>query len=189
MAKKKYEAWINDPDKLTLLAGWARKGLSNEKIAENMGIRRSTLDEWRKKYPVISDTLNKNKEICDTEVENALFKKCVGFYVNRKKTFKIKTVKYDMETGKKLEEKEELKEGTEQIYIPPDTAAIKFWLTNRNREDWKERFPVAPDEMDEEEDGIPILTPADIEAAKEKIREEETEKLQEKAESEKAEKN
>ena len=65
MAKGKYKEWIEDPDKLTLLAGWARKGLSNEQIAKNMGIRRSTLGEWAKKFPVISDALKKNKEICD----------------------------------------------------------------------------------------------------------------------------
>ena len=59
MAKGKYDAWINDPDKLTLLAGWARKGLSDEQIAKNMGIRRSTLNEWRKKFPVISDALSR----------------------------------------------------------------------------------------------------------------------------------
>ena len=69
MAKGKYEAWINDPDKLTLLAGWARKGLSDEQIAKNMGIRRSTLNEWRKKFPVISDALKKNKNITLLTVE------------------------------------------------------------------------------------------------------------------------
>lgn len=171
MAKGKYEAWINDPDKLTLLAGWARKGLSDEQIAKNMGIRRSTLNEWRKKFPVISDALKKNKEICNTEVENSLYKKCTGFYVNLKKTFKVKTVTYNENTGKKIEEKEELKEGIEQIYIPPDTAAIKFWLTNRNREDWKERFLPVPDDT-EEEGGYLMLAPADIEAAKKEIEKE-----------------
>lgn len=179
MAKGKYDAWINDPDKLTLLAGWARKGLSDEQIANNMGIRRSTLNEWRKKFPVISDALKKNKEICNTEVENSLYKKCIGFYVNLKKTFKVKTVTYNEDTGKKIEEKEELKEGIEQIYIPPDTAAIKFWLANRDREEWKERFPVVIEDTEDEDDGIPLLTPADIEAAKKEIEKEKLKDMQE----------
>ena len=179
MAKGKYEAWINDPDKLTLLAGWARKGLSDEQIAKNMGIRRSTLNEWRKKFPVISDALKKNKEVCDTEVENSLYKKCTGFYINLKKTFKVKTVTYNEDTGKKIGEKEELKEGIEQIYIPPDTAAIKFWLANRNREEWKERFPVAIEDAEDEEEGIPFLAPADIEAAKKEIEKEKLKDMQE----------
>ena len=41
-------------------------------IASNMNISRSTLNEWKKKYSDISDTLKKGKEIVDYEVENAL---------------------------------------------------------------------------------------------------------------------
>ena len=37
-----------------------------------MNISRSTLNEWKKKYSDISDTLKKGKEIVDYEVENAL---------------------------------------------------------------------------------------------------------------------
>lgn len=179
MAKGKYTEWIEDPDKLTLLAGWARKGLSNEQIAKNMGIRRSTLSEWTKKFPVISDALKKKKEICDCEVENSLYKKCIGFHVDIKKTFKVKTVTYDKKTGKKTGEKEELKEGTDQIYIPPDTAAIKFWLSNRAREDWKERFPVV-EESDEDSGGLLVMAPVDMEAVQKEI---EKEKLKDEQEN------
>lgn len=48
MARAKYQEWIDDPDKRTLLSGWARKGLSDQQIAKNIGISRSTLNEWRK---------------------------------------------------------------------------------------------------------------------------------------------
>ena len=77
MAKGKYEYWIT-PEGLLKLGGWARDGLTDEQIAKNMGISRSTLNEWRKKYPDISDTLKRGKEIADVEVENALFKKAIG---------------------------------------------------------------------------------------------------------------
>lgn len=61
-----------------LLQGWARNGLTDEQIAHNMGICRDTLFEWKKKFPKISDTLKKTKEIVDTEVENALFKSALS---------------------------------------------------------------------------------------------------------------
>lgn len=61
-------------DKIILLSGWARNGLTDEQIAHNMGISRSTLFEWRKKSQHISDALKVNKEIADNMVENALFK-------------------------------------------------------------------------------------------------------------------
>jgi transposase-like protein len=66
-------------DGLILIEGWARDGLTDEKIAHNMGIRRETLWSWRKQYPNIDNALKKTKEVVDREVENALYKKaCEG---------------------------------------------------------------------------------------------------------------
>ena len=67
----KYKYWISK-EGLLLLECWARDGLSDVQIASNMNISRSTLNEWKKKYSDISDTLKKGKEIVDYEVENAL---------------------------------------------------------------------------------------------------------------------
>ncbi|WP_349584743.1 helix-turn-helix domain-containing protein [Leuconostoc citreum] len=77
MAKPKYEYWLTD-EGLTLIQGWARDGLTDEQISHNMGISRETLNVWRKKYPDISDTLKRGKEVVDREVENALLEKAVG---------------------------------------------------------------------------------------------------------------
>lgn len=71
MSKGKYEKWLTE-EGLTLLAGWARDGLTDEQIAEKIGISRSTLNEWKNKYPKIADTLSKNKEVVDYQVEGAL---------------------------------------------------------------------------------------------------------------------
>ena len=74
MAKGKYEYW-RTTDGLILLQGWARDGLKDEQIAHNMGIRRTTLYDWKNKYQDINDALKKGKEIVDYEVENALLKR------------------------------------------------------------------------------------------------------------------
>ena len=60
MAKSKYEKWLL-PENLILLEGWARDGLTDEQIAQNMGICRDTLIEWKKKYSDISDTIKKDR--------------------------------------------------------------------------------------------------------------------------------
>lgn len=73
MAKGKYEEWLT-VEGLILLEGWARDGLTDEQIAKNIGIKRPTLYEWKKKHPDISDALKKGKAIIDYEVENALLK-------------------------------------------------------------------------------------------------------------------
>lgn len=158
MAKGKYLEWINDPDKLKLLSGWARDGLTDEIIAKKIGISRSTLNEWKKKYPAISDTLKKGKEIADIEVEDSLFKRATGYTVQLRKTFKVKNVKYNT-AGKKIEEKEELQTGIDEVHIPADTTAIIFWLKNRMPEKWKDRkIEMGPDENDTESTGVIIMT-------------------------------
>lgn len=77
MAKGKYEKWLKE-DNLLLLEGWARDGLTDEQIAKNIGIGERTLYEWKEKYPQISQSLKKGKEVVDYEVENALLSSALG---------------------------------------------------------------------------------------------------------------
>lgn len=76
MAKGKYQEWL-EPEKLTLLQGWAGDGLNDEQIAHNMGISPSTLYDWQKKYPEISEAIKKGKEVIDYAIENALVSKAL----------------------------------------------------------------------------------------------------------------
>ena len=80
MAKGKYEYWLTD-EGLLQIGGWAKSGLTDEQIAHNMGICRDTLIQWKKKFPDISYSLKVNKEVADIQVENALFKKALGYKV------------------------------------------------------------------------------------------------------------
>ena len=84
MAKGKYEKWL-EPESLILLEGWARDGLTDEQIANNMGVRRETLYDWKKKHPNISNALKKGKEIVDIQVENALLKRALGYEYTEEK--------------------------------------------------------------------------------------------------------
>lgn len=65
--------WL-EKDKLLLLEGWAREGLTEEQIAHNIGIDRTTLYRWKKKECNINNAIKRNKDIVDYEVENALLK-------------------------------------------------------------------------------------------------------------------
>ncbi len=76
MAKGKYEKWL-EPENLLRVEGWARDGLTDEDIAANMGISRSTLNDWKNKHSDISDALKKGKEVVDRQVENALLKEAL----------------------------------------------------------------------------------------------------------------
>lgn len=121
MAKGKVSEWLEE-DKLLLLQGWARDGLSDEQIAENMGISVRTLYRWKNEYCQLCHVLKKGKDAADREIENALFKRAKG---------------YDYE-----EIREEIKDGkvvkkiVTQKHIPGDTTAQIFWLKNRKSDHW-----------------------------------------------------
>ena len=108
--------------------------MTDEEIARQIGISRSTLVEWKKKYPQISKALSLGKDFADRLVEDSLYKKAMGFYVFEQKAFKVKNIEYD-ESGKKISEKEELQTAEERHYIEPDIKAIIFWLKNRKHGD------------------------------------------------------
>lgn len=152
MAKSKVEYWLT-LDGLTLLSGWARDGLTDEQIASKCSVSRSTLSEWKKKYSDISDTLKKNKEIVDYEVENALLKKCFGYNQKVLKNIKIKRIDYDCETGRKLSETEEIKEVYDEVHVPADTLAELAWLKNRKPDKWRDK----PLEPVNDEEGVVIV--------------------------------
>lgn len=136
MAKGKFEQWLTDEGLLKLEA-WARNGLIDEQIAHNIGIRRSTLYEWKKRFPVISDALKKGKEVVDIQVENALLQKALGIKETIKKPIKVKEILY--ENGKRISEKERIEYVDEEVYVPPDTTAQIFWLKNRKPDVWRDR--------------------------------------------------
>ena len=71
MAKSK---WEEVKDKLILVEGWARDGLTDEQIANNLNISTTTFYEYKNKYPEFSESLKKGKDYIDYEVENALLK-------------------------------------------------------------------------------------------------------------------
>lgn len=74
----KIDEWL-EKDKLILLEGWARDGLTDEQIMKNMGIRsKSTFYGYKKDYPNFSNALKKGKEVVDFEVENALLKNALN---------------------------------------------------------------------------------------------------------------
>ena len=65
-------------EKAILIEGWAREGLSQQQIADNLGIGLSTLKKYRKKSVAIRTALKKGREVSDYHVENALYKAATG---------------------------------------------------------------------------------------------------------------
>lgn len=158
MAKGKYQEW-QTPERLALLEGWARDGLTDEQIAHNIGIRRPTLYDWKKKYSDISDALKKGKEIVDQMVAGSLIKRALGMTVTNT-TYKMVPLREDVLEARRtrwrneyqldhpdLTRKQLVQASIENVptyekipimvnenELAPDTSAQIFWLKNRKPE-------------------------------------------------------
>lgn len=139
MAKSK---WNTVKDKLVLVEGWARDGLTDEQIAHNLGISIQTFYTYKKQHIEFFEALKKGKEVVDFEVENALLKRALGF--EYEEVTKERVVRKDKEDNvitdnEGLPTYEMVVTKTVKKDIVPDTTAQIFWLKNRKPKDWKDK--------------------------------------------------
>ena len=126
-------------DGLLRILGWARDGLTDEQIAHNMGITKTTLYDWVKRFPAISDSLKEGKAPVDQEVENALLKRALGFTYEETTTDieEIPTAKTDEDGNPIMRTITHTKTVTRTAL--PDTTAQIFWLKNRRPDKWRDK--------------------------------------------------
>lgn len=117
--KQKVEEWL-DPNgrKILKLQRWLRDGCTDEQLAHNMCISYTTFQRWKKKEE-FGDIIIREREGCVTEVENALYKRALGYDYMEQQLDKY---------GNVVEVRR---------HLPPDTKAATFYLTNRKENKWK----------------------------------------------------
>ena len=142
MAKSKYESHV--APYLDKIARWAEQGASQAEIAVKLSVAVSTFklylakgDKGEKPYTDLSDCFRRACEEPNDEVQAALYKSCLGYNAPVRKTFKLKEVIYDEETGKKIREYERLETAFDEVHVPANVTAQMFWLANRKPEMWK----------------------------------------------------
>ena len=131
-----YKDWITE-EGLIKIEGWARDGLINEQIAEEIGIHPSTLYDWQKKYPEIAEALKKGKEVIDRKVENALLKRALGYQYEEKTYERIENTIIEPDGSITKEPGTKIKTVIKEVV--PDTTAQIFWLKNRKPDVWRDR--------------------------------------------------
>ena len=106
--------------------GYARDGLSDEQIAAKLGIGTSTYYKYQQQHLEFREALGRGKAPVDTQVENALLKRALGYEIAERQ---VDTDGDGRVTKQRVVHKE----------VVPDVAAEKFWLANRRPEVWREQ--------------------------------------------------
>lgn len=131
--------WDTVKDKLILVEGWARDGLTDEQIAHNLGISKDTFYKYKREHADFSESLKKGKEVIDFEVENALLKRALGYEFEEV----TKEHLYNPVTGEPiLDEEGKHKFVVSKVVkkqVSPDTTAQIFWLKNRKPKKWGDK--------------------------------------------------
>lgn len=138
IARGKFHIWLQE-DNLIRIESWARMGLTDEQIAKNMGVNKTTLYDWIKKFPDISNSIKKGKAPIDFEVENALFKRAIGYEYEE-----VETTIEEID-GKQRKRIKKIKK-----VALPETSAMIFWLKNRKPEQWRKLNPVVEAKLNAE---------------------------------------
>lgn len=131
MTKKKAPGGTRGPktkyDRQTpITVAWlARDGKTNDEIAAALGIVRSTLQEWIKEHPELSDAIKRSKECVRFEVEDSLVKRAKG-YDYEKTEIEVQKV-----GGKEVKKKK-----VTTMHVPPDPACAIFYLKTQ----WKDKY-------------------------------------------------
>lgn len=102
----------------------ALAGLTDQEMAEKLGIALSTLNLWKRKHPEFSESIKRGKAHADAKVARSLFELATGYSHPAVKIFN--------HNGKPL-----IVEYTQ--HHPPDVTACIFWLKNRDPKNWRDR--------------------------------------------------
>ena len=114
------------------IAKWLENGATALAVAKKLKIGYSTLRRWLSRgeageapYDALYAVFLDARAIADEAVEHALFDRACGFSYDEE-TYEPA---HDPETGKQVMV---LKKRVKK-FMPPDTGAVYFWLTNRMR--------------------------------------------------------
>ena len=97
-------------------------------IAKGIGISRSTLYEWMKRYPDIKDAIKKGREPLTVELEDALYKAGLGY------EFEETVEEIYEEDGVQKKHLRRVKR-----HAPPNVTALIFALKNLKKQKFKDR--------------------------------------------------
>lgn len=137
-------------ENINAIKEWALSGMAEKEMAEMLGIAYSTFRRAKQSNMILSAVLEEAKkhrsDILKDQVKNveaSLYKRCLGYNAKVQKNYKVKKVVFDdggqvvLDKGGKAVMEETLEERTEETHVPADITAVKFFLLNKARKEWR----------------------------------------------------
>jgi len=127
---------LNQTKKLAAL------GLTDEQIADVLGIAVATLSNYKNEHPEFLEVLKEGKAISDQRVVESLYRRATGYSHPETKLFCYEGSIIQADITR---------------HHPPDTTACIFWLKNRDRENWRDKTETGLTNEDGRDRGIVII--------------------------------
>lgn len=128
--KKSSRAHKFTPKTLTAIRRACEAGLTNQEVADLLGVAYSTFSYWLATNPLLVKAMTVGKEVADNRVEMSLYQRAIGYQQPAVKIF--------MPTG-----------AVAPVYaryveqVAPDVTACYHWLKNRRPNEWRDRREVS----------------------------------------------
>lgn len=109
----------------------SRLGYTEKESAEFIGISKSTLNNWKNKYPEFLDSKKRGLDNIINQIEHALYKRAIGY------EYKETHVEAEIIGNEETKAVKKVKELYKQM--APDSTSIIFSLKNLAPEKWRDR--------------------------------------------------
>ena len=140
--KEKYTTHVEP--RLKYIQCLARDGLLEKDICKKIGVGVSTFARYKNENKELREALKIGKEDIDYQVENKLLKRAMGYKYTEKEKI--------TDSDGNVTIKEKMKE------VPPDVTAQIFWLKNRKKNTWRDRWDIELE--DDKPININLVAPA-----------------------------
>lgn len=127
--------WITGKG-LETVCKWAQLGLTDEEIADNIGVTVSTYRKWKKKFSEFGEAVEKSYATPDLELEKSMFDLATG----KAYIVEIKTI---LDKDGKILKVEKTKK-----QVPPNPSLQMFLAKSRMPKRYKANFSDTDDDFD-----------------------------------------